>query len=51
MTDRSGAIAVKQQRIDEDVFMAKRKEVLALWAHRQGGRPRGGGGLPEGLAR
>jgi methylaspartate mutase epsilon subunit len=31
MTDRSGAIAVKQQRIDEDAFMAKRKEVLALW--------------------
>ena len=24
-------INVKQQRIDEDVFMAKRQEVLALW--------------------
>ncbi len=24
-------IKVKQQRIDEDVFMEKRKEVLAVW--------------------
>jgi methylaspartate mutase epsilon subunit len=31
MTDRGSTIAVKQQRIDEDAFMAKRKEVLAIW--------------------